>query len=117
MRGTVQSAVKECRIQIEGVLRATKEEVIFAYEPVWAIGQEESADAEYVVAVTTGLRAICTENNREVRILYRGSAAPGTFGPMKEGVDGLFLGRFAHDVGYFEKIIRVIGERDFRLVF
>lgn len=117
MRGTVQSAVKECRIQIEGVLRATKEEVIFAYEPVWAIGQEESADAEYVVAVTTGLRAICTENNREVRILYRGSAAPGTFGPMKEGVDGLFLGRFAHDVGNFEKIIREIGERDFRLVF
>jgi triosephosphate isomerase len=77
---------------------------------VWAIGQKESADAEYVVAVTTGLRRICTENKREVRFLYGGSAAPGTFGPMKEAVDGLFLGRFAHDVGSFEKIIREIGE-------
>jgi len=92
------------------VLHATKGEIIFAYEPVWAIGQKESADAEYVVAVTKGLRAICSEDNRKVRILYGGNATPGTFRPMKEGVDGLFLGRFAHDVDNFEKTIREVGE-------
>ena len=39
------------------------------------------------------------------RILYGGSAGPGTFEKLKEGVDGLFLGRFAHDVSNLEKVI------------
>jgi triosephosphate isomerase len=109
IQGTVEEAIEECKVQIQAVLQTTHREIILAYEPVWAIGQSESADAEYVVAVTKGLRKICIENERDVIILYGGSAAPGTFEPMREGVDGLFLGRFAHNVENFEQIIREIG--------
>jgi len=109
VQGTVSAAVEACRVQIEPVLEATTDEIIFGYEPVWAIGQKESASAEYVVAVTKALRRIC--GDRKVRILYGGSAAPGTYGPMSEGVDGLFLGRFGHDVGNFEKIISEVSRR------
>lgn len=106
--GSIDEAVNECRPQIESVLEATgKEEVIFAYEPVWAIGQPKPAEAEYVVAVTKELRRLCGE--RQVRILYGGSAGPGTFEAMKEGVDGLFLGRFAHDVENFKQVISEVG--------
>lgn len=107
VRSSVEDAVEECRVQIEPILEATTEEIILAYEPVWAIGQKESASAEYVVAVTKELRRLC--GDRKVRILYGGSAAPGTYGPMKDGVDGLFLGRFAHDVKNFETVIEEIG--------
>ncbi|RFU30115.1 hypothetical protein B7463_g6209, partial [Scytalidium lignicola] len=99
-------AVEECRVQIEAALKATEKEVIFAYEPVWAIGQAEAASAEYVVEVTKGLRKLC--QGRDVTIIYGGSAGPGTFQPMSQGVDGLFLGRFAHDIKNVHNIIKEI---------
>ncbi|KAH7313098.1 triosephosphate isomerase 2 [Rhexocercosporidium sp. MPI-PUGE-AT-0058] len=105
--GTVEEAVRECRPQIESILEVTSEEVIFAYEPVWAIGQPEPADSEYVVAVAKQLRGLC--GSRMVRFLYGGSAGPGTFEKIKEGVDGLFLGRFAHDPERFAQVISEVG--------
>ena len=106
-RGTIEEAVAECRPQIESILSVTDQEIIFAYEPVWAIGQPKPASAEYVVAVTKELRGIC--GDRQVRFLYGGSAGPGTFDAMREGVDGLFLGRFAHDVKNFREVIEEVG--------
>lgn len=108
-RGTAAEAIQECRRQIESVLEATgsEDEIIFAYEPVWAIGQPKPASAEYVVDVTKELRRLCGE--RDVRFLYGGSAGPGTFEAMKEGVDGLFLGRFAHDPENFRAVISEVG--------
>lgn len=119
-QGTVDEAVEEVRPQIESLLEAIPgaSEVVLAYEPVWAIGQAEPAGAEYVVEVTKKLRVIAEgfvkkegEGAGErrtgcVRLLYGGSAGPGLFGKLKEGVDGLFLGRFAHDVRNLEKVMR-----------
>ncbi|KAF2836056.1 triosephosphate isomeras-like protein [Patellaria atrata CBS 101060] len=103
----VGMAVRECRTQMLSALAAIPDgsEVIFAYEPVWAIGASEPAGKDHVVAVTKELRRICGERKGRVRILYGGSAGPGTFENLKEGVDGLFLGRFAHEVGNLEKVI------------
>ena len=107
-KGTTEQAVEECRPQIESILSVTtNEEIIFAYEPVWAIGQSEPASAEYVVAITKELRKLC--RSRDVRFLYGGSAGPGTFDAMREGVDGLFLGRFAHDPARFREVISEVG--------
>ncbi|PQE29008.1 Triosephosphate isomerase protein [Rutstroemia sp. NJR-2017a BBW] len=105
-RESVEMAVEECRGQVVSILEVLgkDEEVIFAYEPVWAIGQAEPAEASYVVDVVKGLRELC--EGREVRFLYGGSAGPGTFEKMKDGVDGLFLGRFGHDVKNFREVIR-----------
>jgi triosephosphate isomerase len=60
-----------------------------------------------VVAVTKELRKLC--GGKSVRFLYGGSAGPGTFEAMKEGVDGLFLGRFGHNPENFAKVIKEIG--------
>ncbi|KAK1816923.1 hypothetical protein LTR12_008645 [Friedmanniomyces endolithicus] len=107
-------AVSECRPQITAALSQLPDEtdVILAYEPVWAIGASEPAGADHVVAVTQNLRALVAETGRKgrTRILYGGSAGPGTFQKLKDGVDGLFLGRFAHDVGNLEKVIEEMKE-------
>ncbi|GAA4662511.1 triose-phosphate isomerase [Kineococcus glutinatus] len=103
----VSAAVAECRPQVESVLAAVPDdsEVVLAYEPVWAIGQPQPASADHVVAVTQQLRAIAGARTGTTRILYGGSAGPGLFASLAEGVDGLFLGRFAHDVAAFRDVI------------
>lgn len=108
----VGMAVSECKPQIEAALSQIPDdaEVILAYEPVWAIGATEPAGADHVVAVTQNLRALCAGRKGRTRILYGGSAGPGTFERLKEGVDGCFLGRFAHDVGNLEKVIQEMKE-------
>ena len=105
-------AVSECAPQIKAALSLLPDnaELILAYEPVWAIGASEPAGADHVVAVTQNLRALVQGRSGRTRILYGGSAGPGTFEALKEGVDGLFLGRFAHDVGNLEKVIKEMAQ-------
>ena len=107
-------AIKECSPQIMEVLQAVPKDapIVFAYEPVWAIGAQEPASADHVLAVVNSLKDLTdkVEGKTEVRILYGGSAKPGTWQTMKDGVDGLFLGRFAHNVENFKKVIREVQE-------
>ena len=104
-------AVGECQPQIQAALSEVPDdaEVILAYEPMWAIGAAEPAGKDHVVAVTQNLRALVQGRKGRTRILYGGSAGPGTFENLKEGVDGLFLGRFAHDVKNLLKVIEEMG--------
>ncbi|WLQ08706.1 triose-phosphate isomerase family protein [Arthrobacter oryzae] len=76
-----------------------------AYEPVWAIGAAEPADAGYVSDVVSHLRALLAGDGlRELPIIYGGSAKPGLL-PRLGGVSGLFLGRFAHDATNFGAVL------------
>ena len=111
-QGGVASAVQACSTQVQAVMEAVPDEadVILAYEPVWAIGAAQPAAAGYVVSVAKELRALpCVQKRRGVtRIVYGGSAGPGLFEKLKGGVDGLFLGRFAHDPAQFYKTIQEV---------
>ena len=105
-----QTALAEIRVQIEAVLSAVPHttDVVLAYEPVWAIGAAAPASASYAVAVAQAIRDLECVRRRprgSTRILYGGSAGPGLFAKLKDGVDGLFLGRFAHDPEQFIKTI------------
>lgn len=94
-KGEVSIAVDECRTQVEAVMNAVGDEaeVILAYEPVWAIGASEPAGADHVVGVTQAIRKLCAGRKGTTRLLYGGSAGPGLFEKLVDGVDGLFLGR------------------------
>lgn len=105
-------ALRECLSQVTAVLNAVPNDadLIFAYEPIWAIGAQEPASADHVLAVVGQLRKTISDRGRsgEVRILYGGSAKPGTWNALKAGLDGLFLGRFAHDVEVFKQVVEEI---------
>ncbi|CAN8101755.1 unnamed protein product [Discula destructiva] len=111
-RGAVSMAVGDCASQVDAVLKAVPEdaEVILAYEPVWAIGASEPASADHVVGVVEAIRGLPSVKGRKgtTRILYGGSAGPGLFEKLTPAVDGLFLGRFAHDPAAFVKTIREV---------
>jgi triosephosphate isomerase len=70
--------------------------VVVAYEPQWAIGATKPASPQHIAAVCAALRTYLTSFTGS-KVIYGGSAQPGLLTQVKSGVDGLFLGRFAHD--------------------
>lgn len=105
-------ATAECVRQLEGYLKGVGHEaanldLVVAYEPAWAIGKSETAPSEYIEVVALGLRQrLETECPfRGFSIIYGGSAGKGTLTALDGAVDGLFLGRFAHDIEALEGIL------------
>ena len=105
-------AVRECASQVQSILQSLPDDasIIFAYEPVWAIGAQEPASRDHVLAVVGELRRMVPSRGGDVRFLYGGSAGPGTWNTLKDGVDGLFLGRFAHDLESLGKVVKEVEE-------
>ena len=102
--GPPEEAARECIRQIDDALAEARASgvsgrLIAAYEPHWAIGAPEPAPPSYITAVARRVR----EHVRGLpdfpgsSLIYGGSAGPGLLGAVADGVDGLFLGRFAHD--------------------
>ncbi len=85
---------------------------IIAYEPVWAIGEAESASPEHILAVHALIRQHLDTvlGLPEVRVIYGGSAGPGLFAEISGGPSGLFLGRFAHNADNFQKVLDEVVE-------
>ncbi|MEN5074107.1 triose-phosphate isomerase family protein [Isoptericola cucumis] len=92
--------------QLESALRdAEPREVVVGYEPVWAIGAPRPAPAAHVVAVAHALRDRLDGLGVEGRVVYGGAAGPGTLTALRGAVDGVFLGRFAHDVAALRDVL------------
>ena len=101
--GTPTQAADLCIAKLGAALEAANENagfpLIVAYEPVWAIGSANPAPPGYVRAVAFELRKWLDRQDAVSpgRLLYGGSAGPGLMVRLFGAVDGLFLGRFAHD--------------------
>ncbi len=87
--------------------------LIVAYEPWWAIGAEVPASAEHIRTVCSAIRAWLDESPelRGCRIIYGGSAGVGVLTELEDCLDGLFLGRFAHDPTNLGRIISEATDR------
>ncbi|GHC99126.1 triose-phosphate isomerase family protein [Zhihengliuella salsuginis] len=109
-RGGPGEAAADCLRQIAAALGTGTEagtdpaSVLFAYEPVWAIGATEPASPAHVNAVLALVRERLTVPGRPVTLIYGGSAGPGLLPRLPEA-DGLFLGRFAHDPANFGAVL------------
>ncbi|MDQ1629077.1 MAG: triosephosphate isomerase [Actinomycetota bacterium] len=97
-----RAAAATCVRQLSAGLAAVGargERVVVAYEPVWAIGAAQPAPPDHIRAVCDVLReaAAADPSLPPVDVIYGGSARPGLLAELGSSVDGLFLGRFAHD--------------------
>jgi triosephosphate isomerase (TIM) len=99
-RSSVEEATADCVAQLDSALSAVAADaagpVVVAYEPQWAIGATKPASPQHITAVCAALRTHLTPFTGS-QVIYGGSAQPGLLTQLKSGVDGLFLGRFAHD--------------------
>ena len=81
--------------------------IVVAYEPEWAIGADAAATPDHIGEVCSRVREwIADHPFVESRgVIYGGSAGPGLLTSLGDSVDGLFLGRFAHDPAALEQIL------------
>ena len=106
---TLAAQLKVC---LQGLSKEQALEVLIAYEPVWAIGEQGiPADAAYVADIHDFLRntleGLFAEVSSEIPILYGGSVNHNNF--LKyidlENVNGLFIGRAAWNIDSFQDIL------------
>jgi triosephosphate isomerase len=117
--GAPDHAAGLCIAQLESALAparrsATGGQLLVAYEPNWAIGAPEPAPPEYVNAVCRALRAHVAGDELfpDAKVIYGGSAGPGLLPRIAENVDGMFLGRFAHDASAVRRILDEVDVND-----
>lgn len=105
---TKRSAVDSFTKQIESALTLIKGgEIVFAYEPVWAIGTGEIPTIKKIDQAVTLIKNICLKNNLDARILYGGSVNKDNFRElMNSKVDGLLLGGVSLNLIDFTEIVR-----------
>jgi triosephosphate isomerase len=97
--------------QIEGSLPdgASAENLVVAYEPVWAIGTGRTPSIEDVATVHAHLRARLgrlVEGGDALRLLYGGSVKPANAGQIMaiSDVDGVLVGGASLDADQFDAI-------------
>jgi triosephosphate isomerase len=108
--GEPAQAIALCQQQLAEALANAVQQglqgcVFFAYEPQWAIGAPQPAPDSYIRAVCAGLRDLQTPEGIDLQVIYGGSAGPGLIQRLAGDVDGLFLGRFAHDPKALAQIV------------
>lgn len=103
-RGGAEGAAAACVGQLDNALALARESghggrIVVAYEPLWAIGADEPASDAHIMAVCRRLRSRVDglDAHPGSAVIYGGSAGPGLLTRVADAVDGLFLGRRAHD--------------------
>ena len=104
----------QVRKGLEGVELGLSEDIVLAYEPIWAIGSGQVAQPDSVDKIHGTIREILAdmfgENlARNIRIQYGGSVKPENAGVImaKPHIDGVLVGGASLDASSFEAIIRI----------
>lgn len=96
---------------LDSLTRQTLLRIIFAYEPVWAIGTGRTATPEIAQEMHAFIRSRLSETfgdeAKEVRILYGGSVKPGNIASLMQqpDVDGALVGGACLEADSFLSII------------
>jgi triosephosphate isomerase len=107
-------------IQVKKALEGVRslDEVVIAYEPVWAIGTGKTATPAEAEDVHGFIRSLLAEmygaaQAAAVRILYGGSVTPGNMGDLieMEDIDGALVGGASLKSETFLGIIRAVMEK------
>jgi len=99
--------------QLQGSLPDTAENIVVAYEPVWAIGTGSTPTSDDVRAMHALIRERLSARfgaaGETLRILYGGSVKPGNAKELLriENVDGALVGGASLDAGEFLAIAEV----------
>jgi L-erythrulose 1-phosphate isomerase len=111
IRTPPESATSTCLEQLDAALSRVGRgqldgPVIVAYEPRWAIGGEKPASPRHINEVCSNLkRALeAARPGSNNRVIYGGSAGPGLLNRLDGTLDGLFLGRRAHDPAHLKVV-------------
>lgn len=106
---TLKNQIEEA---LKGLYENELDNVIIAYEPVWAIGSGKTPSSKDVEMAIKSIRKVVTEDfsakaGRQIRIVYGGSITPKNINKFSdiEGLNGVLVGSASLDVNIFMQII------------
>lgn len=104
---------RQLKAGMKDVNRSRADDLVIAYEPVWAIGTGRTASAEQAQEAHAFIRKVLTdlydaEVAGQLRIQYGGSVKPGNIAELisQEDVDGALVGGASLEVDSFFGIIK-----------
>ena len=94
--------------QVEIALsKAENKEIIFAYEPVWAIGTGEQPTVTNIKKALKIIKITAKHCGHSVKVLYGGSVNASNYKAIeKAGVDGYLMGGVSLKLDEFVKIVK-----------
>ena len=94
--------------QVEIALsKAENKEIIFAYEPVWAIGTGEQPTVTNIKKALKFIKITAKHCGHSVKVLYGGSVNASNYKEIKKsGVDGYLMGGVSLKLDEFVKIVK-----------
>jgi triosephosphate isomerase len=109
----IAHTVSQLKAALKAITADKVKEVVIAYEPVWAIGTGEVAQASDAQEMCNEIRLALAklyseEISQKIRILYGGSVKPSNILELmqQEDVDGALVGGASLDPDEFMKIVR-----------
>ena len=108
----VEHVVAQVKAGLEGLELASADQLVVAYEPIWAIGTGMTATADDAQEVCAAVREALVdlfgaELAAGIRVLYGGSAKPGNIAELvaKPDVDGALVGGASLKAADFSEMV------------
>ena len=98
----------------KGLRKDKVDEIIFAYEPIWAIGTGQNASLQDIVEVISKVKEFISRksffNEEKIKFIYGGSVSPDNSNAILNSkiIDGALVGGASLDVDKFIKIIESV---------
>jgi triosephosphate isomerase len=98
----------------KGLRKDKVDEIIFAYEPIWAIGTGQNASLQDIVEVISKVKEFISKksffNEEKIKFIYGGSVSPDNSYEILNSkiTDGALVGGASLDVDKFIKIIESV---------
>lgn len=111
---TAEILARQLHLAIRNLSKEQKQQIVIAYEPVWAIGTGRTPSLDDIQIIHEKIRYLFSENDdtisASVRILYGGSVKPDNAGAIFAcpDVDGGLVGGASLTIESFEKIIKAL---------
>ena len=106
--------LNQVNIAVKGLRKDKVEEIIFAYEPIWAIGTGKVASVENAIEVISSVKQeISTKpfyDEEKIRFIYGGSVLPTNASELfnTKIIDGVLVGGASLDVDKFVQILKSV---------
>ena len=98
----------------KGLRKDKVDEIIFAYEPIWAIGTGQNASLQDIVEVISKVKEFISKKSffkeEKIKFIYGGSVSPDNSNEILNSkiIDGALVGGASLDVDKFIKIIESV---------
>ena len=113
----VEHVVAQVKAGLEGLEITSPDQLVVAYEPIWAIGTGKTATADDAQEVCGAVRVALAEIFGQemadgIRVLYGGSAKPGNIAELvaKPDVDGALVGGASLKAADFSEMVKLSAE-------